>query len=56
MGVDGQRHASGALPPEKRPFHHGTRACVGPGNGVGWCGKSRPTLFDSQAVQPVTSR
>jgi hypothetical protein len=45
--MDGQRHASTALTPGKRTGNHGTRGCVGPGNGVDWCGKSRPTAIRS---------
>ena len=57
MGVGGQRHASAALPPGKRPGAHCIGDWVGPRAGLDGCGKSRFRLvFDPRTVQPVVSR
>jgi len=42
MGVGGQRHASAALPPGKRPGTHCIGGWVDPNAGLDKCGKSRP--------------
>jgi hypothetical protein len=42
IGVDGQGHASAALPPVKRPGTHCIGGWVGPRAGLDGCGKSRP--------------
>jgi hypothetical protein len=42
MGVGGQRHASAALPPGKKPGTHCIGGWVGPRAGLDGCGKSRP--------------
>ena len=60
MGVDGQRHAPAALPPEKRPGIHFIGGCVGPRADLDGCGKSPPPHsplpgFDPRTVQPVAS-
>jgi len=50
-GVGGQRHASTALPPSRRPGTHCTECLVGPRAGVDECGKSRPPSgFDTRTV------
>jgi len=41
MGMDGQRHAPAALPPEN-PGTHCIGGWMGPRAGLKWCGKSRP--------------
>ena len=52
-----QRHASAALPPEKRPRTHCIEGWVGPRAGLGGCGKYRPPPgFDPRTVHPVASR
>ena len=53
MGVDGQRHAPSALPPE-RPGTHCIGGWVGLRTGLDGYEKSRlPLGFDSRTVQPV---
>ena len=56
MGVGGQRHAPGALPPGKtlRPLY---RRLGGPQGRSGWVRNiSPPPGFDHRTVQPVASR
>jgi hypothetical protein len=42
MGMGGKRHASAALPPEKRPGTHCTGDRVGTKSGLEGCRKFRP--------------
>ena len=56
MRVGGQRHDPAALSPGKRPANHCTGGWVGPKARLDGCGKSPPTRFDPQTVQPVASR
>jgi len=53
-GVSGQRHASAALPPGKRPGTHCTGGWVGPI--VGYGRPPPPPGIDPRTVQPVASR
>jgi hypothetical protein len=56
MEVDGQRHASAALPPGKNRYHR-IGGWVGPRAGLDGCGKSLPQPgFDPRTVQPVARR
>jgi hypothetical protein len=56
MGVDGQRHASAALPPVKRRGTHFTEGLGGLQGRSGRVRKiSRPLGFDPRTVQPVAS-
>ena len=57
MVVGGQRHASAALPPRKRPGTHCVGGWVGPRTGLRWVRKiSPPKGFDPRTVEPVASR
>jgi len=57
MGVGGQRHATAALRPGKRPGTNCTRGCVVPRAGLDGWGKSRPPPeFDPRTVQLVACR
>jgi hypothetical protein len=56
VAVGGQRRASAALPPGKRPGIHCTGGWVGPRVGVDGCGKCHHLPgFDPQTVQPLAS-
>jgi hypothetical protein len=56
MGVDGQRHASAALTPRKRPGTHCTEGLGGLQGRSGQVRKNSPPLgFDPRTLQPVVS-
>ena len=56
MGVGGQRHATAAVPPGKRPGTHCTGGWMGPRAGLDRCGKSRlPPGFYPRTVLSVAS-
>jgi hypothetical protein len=57
MGVGGQRHASAALLPGKKPGMHCTGGRMGPRVSLDGCGICRPPPgFVTRTLQPVAIR
>jgi hypothetical protein len=55
MGLGGERHASAALPPEKRPSTHCKGDWVGAMTGLEEYGKSRPPTEVRTVDRPASS-